>query len=469
MYTRCPKRSIMEITEYLLDKYNVPVPRYTSYPPANHFRTTFGESDFIAMVRDSNDRRPENIALYIHIPFCKRICYYCGCNSFSIGNGSLVEPYIEAVRKEIKLVSRHIDNRRTVSQVHFGGGTPNAVDIEYLKGIIDLLRSEFTFGREPEIAIECDPASLDLNYVDNLIAAGFNRMSFGIQDLNTEVLRGVNRRPPAMPPAELLRHIKAADPRIGVNFDFIYGLPGQSVESFSGTIRTAAMMKPDRLVTFSYAHVPWVKKHQAILEKKGLPAADEKTNMFLSTRRIMIEAGYEPVGLDHFVLPTDDLWQAFTSGTLHRNFQGYCTRKTTGQVYAFGVTAISQLEEGYSQNVRNIDEYIALTANGTLPVERGYALTGEQKLAKEVITDLMCNMRVSFSEVASACGVSTDAVREAVRIDPDMLGGLEGDGLVSFTGDELRVTETGAFFIRNVAAALDREYHEAVQTYSKPV
>ena len=460
---------MMEITEYLLDKYNVPVPRYTSYPPANHFKTSFGGSDYITMVCGSNNCKPENIAIYIHIPFCKRICYYCGCNSFSIGNGSLVEPYVEALRKEIGLVARLLDKKRAVSQIHFGGGTPNAIDIEYLTGIIEFLRSEFAFIREPEIAIECDPASLDLNYVDGLMAAGFNRISFGIQDLNTEVLRGVNRRPPAIPPAELLRHIKAADPRIGVNFDFIYGLPGQSTDSFSETIRTAAMMRPDRLVTFSYAHVPWIKKHQAILEKKGLPAADEKTNMFLSTRRIMTEAGYEPVGLDHFVLPTDDLWSAFTSGTLHRNFQGYCTRKTTGQVYAFGVTAISQLEDGYAQNVKSIEEYISLTGNGILPVERGYILTDAQKLAKAVITDLMCNMRVSFSEVASASGVTAEAVKEAVRIDGEVLGGLEGDGLITFTGDEIRVTETGAFFIRNVAAALDREYHEAVQTYSKPV
>jgi oxygen-independent coproporphyrinogen-3 oxidase len=459
----------MKITEYLLNKYNVPVPRYTSYPPANHFRTTFTESDYIGIVRGSNTRKPENIAIYIHIPFCKRICYYCGCNSFSIGNGSLVAPYIEAVKNEIKTVAQHIDKDRAVSQIHFGGGTPNAIDMEYLKEIIGLLYSEFNFIREPEIAIECDPASLDLNYVDSLIAAGFNRMSFGIQDLNTEVLRGVNRMPPAIPPAVLLRHIKSADPRIGVNFDFIYGLPGQSVESFSETVRTAAMMRPDRLVTFSYAHVPWVKKHQAILEKRGLPAAEEKTNMFLATRRIMIEAGYKPVGLDHFVLPSDDLWSAFTSGTLHRNFQGYCTRRTTGQVYAFGVTAISQLEEGYSQNTRDINEYIAITGKGSLPVERGYLLTGEQKLTRAVINDLMCNMRVSFSEVADACGVSTGAVREAVRIDRDMLGGLESDGLITFTDDEISVTETGAFFIRNVAAALDREYREAVQTYSKPV
>jgi len=459
----------MKVTEELLRKYNVPVPRYTSYPPANHFTTTFGERDYVEMLHDSNSRQPENIAIYIHVPFCKRICYYCGCNSCHIGDGSQVAPYFEALEREIRLVSGYIDKTRAVSQVHFGGGTPNAVSFAHLANIIALLRSEFKFIEKPEIAIECDPASLDLNYVDNLVTAGFSRISFGIQDFNTEVLRLVNRRPPAVPPADLLKHIKSADPGIGVNFDFIYGLPGQSVESFAKTMEMAAGMRPDRLVTFSYAHVPWVKKHQVILEKRGLPSAEDKTNMFLSAHGIMTHAGYEPIGLDHFVLPSDDLFTAFTSGTLHRNFQGYCTRKTTGQVYAFGVTAISQLEEGYSQNIKDIDEYISLTEKRVLPVERGYKLTAGQKLAKTVITDLMCNKRISFPETAAACDVDEDTLRRAVRIDGKVLGDLQDDGLITFTDNEIRVTGDGSFFIRNVAAALDPEYREAVQTYSKPV
>jgi len=445
------------------------VPRYTSYPPANHFHTSFGESEYIEMVHDSNSGKPENIAIYIHVPFCRRICYYCGCNSCHIGNGSQVAPYFEALEQEIRLVSRHIDRTRSVSQIHFGGGTPNAVSFSHLEHIISLIRSEFSFIKNPEIAIECDPASLDMNYVDNLIAAGFNRISFGIQDFNTDVLRLVNRRPPAVPPADLMNHIKSADPGIGVNFDFIYGLPGQSVESFSETIGMAAGMRPDRLVTFSYAHVPWVKKHQAILEKRGLPSPEEKTNMFLSAHEIMIRTGYEAIGLDHFVLPSDDLYTAFTSGTLHRNFQGYCTRKTTGQVYAFGVTAISQLESGYSQNIKDIEEYIAMITKGIIPVERGYLLTLEQKLAKTLITDLMCNKRISFPETAMANNADETVLRQAVRIDTRVLGELQDDGLITFTENEIRVTETGSFFIRNVAAALDREYREAVKTYSKPV
>lgn len=463
------KRDRMKITDDLLRKYNVPVPRYTSYPPANHFKDNFKEDDFIEILHKSNTGNPENIAIYIHIPFCKRICFYCGCNSCLIGSGSQVKPYIEALKKEIRLVSRFIDKERLVSQVHYGGGTPNSIEFSYLKSINDCICSEFSFIGDPEIAIECDPANLDLHYIDELLSTGFNRISFGIQDFNSDVLFKVNRKPPAIPPAELLKHIKSKNKNAGVNFDFIYGLPGQSVKSFTSTMQMAAEIRPDRLVTFSYAHVPWIKKHQLILEKRGLPPPKEKTDMFLAAYDTLKRSGYEPVGLDHFVLPTDDLFIALASGTLHRNFQGYCTRKTTGQVYAFGVTAISQLSEGYSQNKKEFNDYISCIENGKLPVEKGYILSGAQQLAKTVITDLMCNKRVSFSEVASAHNVPVNVVRDAIKINEKLLYELETDGLITYTSDEIKVTETGSFFIRNIAASFDKEYRETVQTYSKPV
>jgi oxygen-independent coproporphyrinogen-3 oxidase len=459
----------MKITDYLLNKYNVPVPRYTSYPPANHFNENFREDDFIKILNKSNTGKPENIAIYIHIPFCRKICSYCGCNSCLIGNGSLVAPYIEAIKKEITLVSQFIDKRRLVSQVHYGGGTPNSISFSYLKSINDSLFSKFSFIPDPEIAIECDPSNLDLNYIDELLSSGFNRISFGIQDLNSDVLRKVNRKPPAIPPEKLLEYIKSGNKKTGVNFDFIYGLPGQSVDSFVKTMQMAAEIKPDRLVTFSYAHVPWIKKHQLILEKKGLPPVKDKTEMFLSAYDILKTSGYKPVGLDHFVLPGDDLYVALSSGTLHRNFQGYCTRKTTGQVYAFGITAISQLADGYSQNKKEMIDYLSCIEKGKLPVERGYILSNAQQLAKAVITDLMCNKKVRFSEVASTHDVTVNDVMEAIKIDEKILIELEKDDLITYSSDEIKVTETGSFFIRNVAASLDKDYREAVNTYSKPV
>lgn len=460
----------MQVSDKLLEKYNVPVPRYTSYPPANHFLNSFSERDYIGLLNESNNGKPENIALYIHIPFCQKICYYCGCNACSIGRGNKVDPYVDALRKEIEMVSRYIDKKRLVSQIHYGGGTPNSLDAAVLKSLNEYLFSQFSFIENPEIAVECNPAYLDYQYIDQLIAAGFNRFSLGIQDFNKEVLRLVNRAPSAIPPAELFNYLKKAGKDINVNLDFIYGLPGQTPESFSETITEAIRIRPERLVTFSYAHVPWIKKHQLILEKKGLPSPDHKMQMFLNASGLLTEAGYKPVGLDHFVLPTDELYLALNEHKLHRNFQGYCTRRTTGQVYAFGVTAISQLEKGYSQNAKDLDEYIVSVGKGMLPVEKGYILNREQICTREVITGIMCNKKINFDDLSATLNLTATELKKMVNFNEDVLGGFEKDGLIRYNDDEMEVTETGALFIRNIAASFDRDYIEKVQnTYSKPV
>ncbi len=459
----------MQISEELLNKYNVPVPRYTSYPPANHFKESFTELEYLKILKESNNRQPEKIAFYIHIPFCQKICYYCGCNACSIGTGSMVAPYMDALMKEIELVSKHIDKTRKVSQIHYGGGTPNSLDVKMIAKLNEYFFNHFSFVENPEIAIECNPAYLDFKYIDDLISAGFNRFSLGIQDFNNDILEQVNRLPSVIPPAELFNYIKSSNRNINVNFDFIYGLPGQTLDSFSDTIRKAIAIRPDKLVTFSYAHVPWIKKHQMILEKRGLPSPGDKMDMFLAGYSLLAEAGYQPIGLDHFVLPSDDLFKAVNEGNLHRNFQGYCTRRTTGQVYAFGVTAISQLEQGYSQNKKDLGEYISDVEAGKLPVERGYVLSGEQILTREIITELMCNKRVSFLQIAKANNISVSALKNAVKTDESALAGFQKDGLIRFTSDLIEVTETGTLFIRNIAASLDKEYQEKVQTYSKTV
>lgn len=459
----------MEISENLLEKYNVPVPRYTSYPPANHFVDTFAEKDYLNLLHESNKGKPENIALYFHIPFCKKICYYCGCNACAIGKGNMIEPYMKALRNEIEMVSECIDKNRLVSQIHYGGGTPNSIDISYLKELNEYIFSSFRFIENPEIAIECNPAYLDFRYIDDLIASGFNRFSLGIQDFDNDILRKVNRLPSAIPPAELFTYLKNQEKNINVNFDFIFGLPGQSVDSFSKTISRVIEIRPDRLVTFSYAHVPWFKKHQIVLEKKGLPSPKEKMQMFITGYNMLKASGYQPIGLDHFVLPDDDLNVALNESNLHRNFQGYCTRKTTGQVYAFGVTAISQLEKGYSQNKKDLGEYISVVETGKLPVERGYTLSGEQMLAREVITELMCNKKISFSKIAREQNVSVTELKKAIRINEKELALFADDGLISFSPDKIEMTETGTLFIRNIAASLDKDYLEKVKKYSKPV
>ncbi len=458
----------MNIHALLLEKYNVPVPRYTSYPPANHFLEDFPEEEALRLVDESNNGKPEHIALYFHIPFCKKTCYYCGCNTSVLKSIDQVEAYMKALHTEFDLVAHRLDNTRKVSQVHFGGGTPNAIPARYLAGIVDKVKTRFSFIPQPEIALETHPAYLDQAYLDAMTEAGFNRFSLGIQDFNQEVLKMVNREPSHLPVRELIERLKQKEEN-RVNLDFIYGLPGQTTRSFTETIHQAIDLSPDRLVTFSYAHVPWIKKHQQILEKRGLPNPEAKMEMFLAAREQLTGAGYIPIGLDHYVKPGDELNRALESRLLHRNFQGYCTRRTTGQVYAFGTSAISQLEGGYMQNTKSIPAYTGTLARGNLPVEKGLATTPEQVIVREAVTELMCNLQIRWEEVANRLGISSGKLLETLAPDEHRLKELEKDRLIRRDEKGIEVTGTGSLFIRNIAASLDPAYQSNVQTYSKSV
>lgn len=459
----------MKIPEFLINKYNQAVPRYTSYPPANHFNNTMTKQQQQKMIAASNEGYPQHIALYIHIPFCKKICFYCGCNACTLGKGNLLEPYIKALKKEIKTISSLLDKKRMVTQLHYGGGTPNAIPSHIIGEINELLFNEFNFTDKPEIAMECHPAYLDEAYINDLVKFGFNRFSLGIQDLNSEVLKLVNREAPLEPLPVLMQKIKTVSPGASVNLDFIYGLPGQDMTGFSKTIKEAITMKPDRLVTFSYAHVPWLKKHQQILEKRGLPKAKEKMEIFLAAYKLLINSGYHALGLDHYVRPEDELYTALKENMLHRNFQGYCTRSTTGQVYAFGASAISQLEAGYIQNVKETGEYIRQMNKESSAAEKGLQLTKDQIIIREVITDLMCNKQISYDKTASRLKVPTTELMNTIEINQQALNDFERDGLINYDERGIELTERGALFIRNVAASLDPAFKSETKKYSKSV
>ncbi|MDR2886987.1 MAG: oxygen-independent coproporphyrinogen III oxidase, partial [Bacteroidales bacterium] len=416
------------------------------------------------LIEQSNTSGPPNIAIYIHIPFCEKICHYCGCNSKAIGGGAMVAPYMEALKRELQMVSLRIDKNRQVSQIHYGGGTPNAIDIAYLKSINEYLFHEFRFIKKPEIAIECNPAHLKLKTIEQFIDAGFNRFSLGVQDFDAALLKKMNRKTTTKIP-KLVSTLKQHG--AGVNLDFIYGLPGQTVASFLRTMEQAAKIRPDRLVAFSYAHVPWLKKHQLALEKTGLVPAAVKTEMFVSACNMLSDAGYVPIGLDHFVLPSDSLSRALAQGTLHRNFQGYCTRETTGQVYAFGATAISQLAGGYSQNAKYIGAYIETVNSGALPVERGYRLSDTQIITRDAINALMCNLRLSFASIAP--GKTAAETKRILNPDEAALARFAADGLLTYTGNTIEVSETGSFFIRNIVTAFDAGYAPENTIHSKTV
>ncbi|TNF45730.1 MAG: oxygen-independent coproporphyrinogen III oxidase [Bacteroidetes bacterium] len=456
----------MKPDTHLIEKYNIPVPRYTSYPPANFFSTEFNNEDYIRALEISNHEWPENISIYIHIPFCPKICHYCGCNTHLTRDPQKMRVYVDAVKKEIAMVKKHLNPLRKVSQIHWGGGTPNSLPVEMVEEIMAVIHQNFSFIPNPEIAMECHPALLDTNYIDALVKSGFNRISLGIQDFNPVVLKNVNRDAPVIPVEELVAMIRNHK-NIGINLDFIYGLPFQDVNSFSETIERAAKISPDRLVTFSYAHIPWIKKAQKILEKRGLPEAGEKLEMFEAAYKILTENGYTAIGLDHYAKATDELSIALENRALHRNFQGYCTRETTGQVYAFGATGISQLESAYAQNAKDTMHYVAAIEKGNFFIEKGYSLSKTEKIIKHVINEIMCNHFVSWSEAAGKFGVSETEIKSTVSFDENTLSEFVSDGLIKSKPGEIEVTNLGKFFVRNIAASFDPNLKNAVQKFSK--
>src|SRR5665648_28507 len=457
------------INRELLGKYNHPVPRYTSYPPANFFTEDFGPADYMKAVDESNQWNPQNISIYVHIPFCLKMCYFCGCNSYALRQSEVVDAYIKALILEIKMITSRLNKTRKVSQIHYGGGTPNAIPVEYLQQINELLFSTFEFIPDPEIAIEVNPAYLTYEQMTGLKKAGFNRFSLGIQDFNTDVLDAVNRDKPGMPVEELISFLKKDSPHVAVNLDFIYGLPKQTSENFAETIQKAIDLKPDRLVTFSYAHVPWVSKIQKKLEKEGLPASDEKIKMFEAAYSLMTQNGYEAIGMDHYANADDELTVARQNKQLHRNFQGYCTRRTTGQVYAFGVTGISQLSGVYAQNTKSIDEYISKINQGELTTIKGYSLTPQQVIVREVITELMCNEQIVWNDLSERLGFTSEEIKNQTTYNPDLLQQFETDGLITLSEEKIQITQQGQLFIRNVAASFDPLIQEGQTNFSKPV
>jgi len=450
----------------LLEKYNVPVPRYTSYPPANYFSKSFTAKDYEKVLDASNASEPGHLSFYFHIPFCPRLCFYCGCNSFAMTKQDKIDRYISALHKEMDSVLPHIDPERKITQIHYGGGTPTVLPVSVLKALNDRLLSSFPAIDKPEIAIECHPGYLDEKYWQSLTDAGFNRFSIGVQDFDEHVLKASNRKPSLLPLKTIFQILR--EKNAGINMDFLYGLPLQTADSFVKSISQAIELQPDRLVTFSYAHVPWVNKRQLLLEKTGLPEKEEKKRMYEQARETLVKADYQPIGLDHFVKSSDELYISFKNRQLHRNFQGYCTRRTTGQVYAFGVTAISQLSDAYTQNSKNIDDYIERTNNGLATV-KGYSLNEEEKITREVIETLMCNYCLDWRELSERLALPAEKIKRATAYKPILLQEFAENGIITFDENRIEINPEGRLFVRNVAAALDKLMLYSDKSFSKPV
>lgn len=452
----------------LLKKYNKPGPRYTSYPPATYFHTEFNQDNYIEQLKKSNNQEPESISLYVHIPFCPRLCHFCGCNTSVSRNKEFIERYINAIIKEIETISTHLDKNRIVTQIHWGGGTPNSISMNYVERVMNIFKNTFVIAKNAEIAMECSPAYLEFKDIHRLAAMGFNRLSLGIQDFNEDVLRIVNRAPAKHPVEKLVAEMKAAGME-GVNIDLIYGLPGQTVESFSKSVKRAIDVQPDRIVTFSYAHVPWVKSAQKHLEKVGLPTPEEKLAMFDTAYNLMAENDYISIGMDHYAKPDDELSKALENRRLHRNFQGYCTKETTGQVYGFGSTSISQLYGAYIQNHKNIEKYIENIEKSGLAVERGYELTNNDLIRREVINEIMCNGFLSFDAVADKFKIHKQKVVELTEYKPEKLDEFKKDNLLTIENNNIKLKPKGFFVVRNIAMEFDPLLKEGKGRYSKTV
>lgn len=451
----------------IISKYNVPVPRYTSYPPANFFHERFSENNLIQAIELSNRQEPSHLSFYIHIPYCRRMCYFCGCNSYPKSKDYDEKAYVDAVLKETELVCAYINNTRKIAQIHFGGGSPTSIDLNLIKEINNRLFSKFDCIENPEIAIECHAGYMTETDFRTLINAGFNRMSIGIQDFNNDVLKASNRVPTLLPIEKIVELLRENDIRI--NLDFIYGLPFQTVESFSESIQKAIALSPDRLVTFSYAHVPHIFPRQKLLEAKGLPSEEVKKNLYLTAQHLLLTGGYKQIGLDHFVKENDELYTSLLSHSLHRNFQGYCSRRTTGQVYAFGVTAISQLASAYAQNTKNISEYIETVNSNHIPVQRGYKLNEEEQITREVITELMCNEQINWLSIAQRLQRSETEIKTAIGYSESRMQEFADDGIINFNEYKIKMREKGSPFIRNVAASLDKLLANTDKTFSRPI
>ena len=452
----------------LLKKYNQSGQRYTSYPPATFFDSKFGNSDHEKYIIQSNQEKPENISIYIHIPFCPQICHFCGCTTETGFTKPFLERYVDAVIKEINYVARRINKKRKLTQIHWGGGTPNAISYKYIERITNKLYEEFTFSKNYEMAIECNPAHLEFRHIELLKKFGFNRISLGIQDFRNDVLDAINRKPSKHPINEIVAKIKS-EGFTGTNIDLVYGLPLQTVSSFKKTVEKAIELKTERLVTFSYAHVPSVLPRQKILEKIGFPSSSDKALMYEIAYEKLLKAGYVSIGMDHYSKPEDEFAIALNNKQLHRNFQGYCTRETTGQVYAFGASSISQLDSAYIQNIKNASQYINSIEKNNLAVLRGYSVTNEQKIIREIINSIMCNYFVDLNKISKKYKVSTSDIYKIVKFKEDLLDDFISDGILNFKSGIIAINEKGRLFTRNIAMRFDPMIDQKVGTYSNTV
>jgi len=452
----------------LLAKYDRPGPRYTSYPTAVEFHEGFTPQRYLEKLDEAAASPEEPLSVYVHLPFCRERCSFCGCNVIITQKPGVAAAYIEDVEREVALVADRLKKRTHLVQYHWGGGTPTFLSLEEIERVYRAFADRFTFEPGAEIAIEVDPRVTTHRQAELLVKLGFNRFSMGVQDFDSEVQEAVNRYQTFQQTKDLHEHLRGLGVE-SINFDFIYGLPHQTPESFRKTIQLALELRPDRVAVYSYAFVPWIKAHQKAIHLEDLPPREVKLELFGIAHELFTADGYQQIGMDHFALAGDSLARAARDHTLHRNFMGYTTHPARDSV-GFGVSAIGDLGGAFAQNTKKLNRYKDALDEGHPPIERGFERSQDDEIRRDVIQSLMCNFYLDIRAVERIHRIDfapyfADSLRELDE-------GPVGSGFLTRTRDAIEVTPQGRLFVRNICMAFDgylKRHEGEKQLFSRTV
>ncbi len=440
-----------EITKELLSRYGGPAPRYTSYPTAPEWKDDFGPDEYSAALAKADKTQKEPLSLYVHIPYCKERCRYCGCATWLADSVAEYDVYLDALEREINTVAASLPKRRLVNQLHLGGGTPTTLNPQRLERLHGILTNRFTLTEGAEVAIEVNPAVTTFEQIDTLAGLGFNRISLGVQDLTPEVQEAVGRPQSVEITKDLFDKARAAG-FCSINIDLIYGLPRQNPSTWRKNLETVISIGPDRLAVFGYAHVPWMRPHQKAIREKDLPGTETRFELFQLAHDMLVDAGYVHIGMDHFARPEDELTRALKDRRLWRNFQGYTTTAQAGGLIGFGVTGISDIAGSFAQNRPVLDDYLDETRANRLATYRGMISSDEDRLRQHVITDLMCNLHLDIGEVERRFNID---FWQTFSLEKKRLIELTTDGIVHMDDRTVQVTAKGRIFVRHVGMVFD--------------
>ena len=460
---------LIEFDPELIKRYDKSGPRYTSYPTAVAFTSEFTEDDYRRHADQSNQTTdPAPLSLYFHIPFCDTVCFYCACNKIATKDYSKATVYLDYLYREIEMQAKLYDPRRKVEQLHFGGGTPTFLSLEQMQALMGKIRQHFNLfdGDEGEYSIEIDPRSVTAATIKGLREIGFTRFSLGVQDVNEAVQKAVNRIQPLSLSSDIINACRDYG-AMSVSVDLIYGLPLQTLESFSETVDEIIKLSPDRLSVFNYAHLPTMFKPQRRIKENELPASEVKLDILKMSVEKLTAAGYVYIGMDHFAKPGDELAQAREDGTLHRNFQGYTTHAECDLI-GMGVSSISSVSGCYSQNEKDLEGYYKRIAKSEIPVIKGLSLTEDDILRREVIQELACQFSLNFDRIGQTFNIDFS---EYFAEELEQLAAMQEDRLLELGADRLSVTPRGRFLIRNICMVFDLRMREQQhqQRFSKVI